>query len=128
MNYILVDKLVNYRLLIFTEVLSSIFWRELDYVFFKIKQHLLINLQTQMIFVAPVTEHVPLHSKSSCKSIVRASGGANNMYPLSWGGGTNGKDTTFHLVVRVFTEYVNTIVVVSLEHVIKSRVFLFQVQ
>ena len=36
----------------------------------------------------PVTEHVPLHSKSLCKSMARASGGANNMHPLSWGGGT----------------------------------------
>ena len=24
--------------------------------------------------------------------MARASGGANNMQPLSWGGGTNGKD------------------------------------
>ena len=36
---------------------------------------------------SPVTEDVPLHSKSLCKNIVRASGGANNMHPLSWGGG-----------------------------------------
>ena len=36
----------------------------------------------------PVAEHVPLHSKSLCKNIARASGGgggANNMRPLSWG-------------------------------------------
>ena len=45
-----------------------------------------------------VTEHVSLHSKSLCKNMARASGGANNMRPLSfgggvgWGGGTNGKD------------------------------------
>ena len=35
-----------------------------------------------------VTEHVPLHSKALCKNMARASGGANNMQPLSlWGGG-----------------------------------------
>ena len=39
----------------------------------------------------PVTEHVPLHSKSSRKNMARASGGPNKMYPLNWGGGTNGK-------------------------------------
>ena len=34
-----------------------------------------------------------LHSSSLCKNIARASGVANNMHPLSWGGGgTNGKD------------------------------------
>ena len=27
--------------------------------------------------------------------MARASGGANNMRPLSWGGGTNGKDPLF---------------------------------
>ena len=35
----------------------------------------------------PVTEHVPLNSKSLFKNMARASGGANNMRPLSWGGG-----------------------------------------
>ena len=35
---------------------------------------------------APVTEHVSLHSKSLCENITRASGGANNIHPLSWGG------------------------------------------
>ena len=41
----------------------------------------------------PVTEHVPLKSKSLCKNMARASGGANNMRPLSWGeGGTNVTD------------------------------------
>ena len=34
-----------------------------------------------------VAEHVPLHSKSLCKNIARATGDANNMHPLSWGGG-----------------------------------------
>ena len=32
-----------------------------------------------------VTEHVTIHSKSLCKNIERASGGANNMRPISWG-------------------------------------------
>ena len=32
----------------------------------------------------PVTEHVSLHGISLCKNIARASGGANNMRPLSW--------------------------------------------
>ena len=44
----------------------------------------------QYVMRPPVTEHVPLHSKSLCKNIARASGGgggANNMHPLSWGGG-----------------------------------------
>ena len=35
----------------------------------------------------PVAEHGPLHSKSICKNMARASGGANNMRPLSWGEG-----------------------------------------
>ena len=45
-------------------------------------------------YAPPVTEHVPLLiSKSLCKNKARASGGANNIRPLSWGGGgTNGKD------------------------------------
>ena len=46
----------------------------------------------------PVTEHVSLHSKLLCENIARASGGANNMRPLSWGG-TNGKDPTFELPI-----------------------------
>ena len=41
---------------------------------------------------APVKEHVPLHSKSICKNMARASGGANRMHQLSCGG-TNGKNT-----------------------------------
>ena len=43
----------------------------------------------------PVTDHVPLHSKSLCKNIACPSGGANNMRPISCGGGgggANGKD------------------------------------
>ena len=40
----------------------------------------------------PVTEHVSIHGKSLCKNMARASGGANNMHPLNWGGSTNGKD------------------------------------
>ena len=35
----------------------------------------------------PITEHVPLHSKSLCKNMTRVSECANNMHPLSWGGG-----------------------------------------
>ena len=35
----------------------------------------------------PVAKHVPLQSKSLCKIMVRASGDANYMHPLSWGGG-----------------------------------------
>ena len=31
----------------------------------------------------PLTEHVPLHSKSLCKNMARASGGAHNMHSLS---------------------------------------------
>ena len=36
-------------------------------------------------YARPVTEHVPLHSKSLCKNMERGSGGANNKI-LSWGG------------------------------------------
>ena len=39
----------------------------------------------------PVTEHVSLHSKSLCKNMVRACGGANNMRALSWGAQTEEK-------------------------------------
>ena len=42
----------------------------------------------------PVTEHVPLHSKSLCKNKARASGGAKCMRPLS-GGVKNGKNLNF---------------------------------
>ena len=37
------------------------------------------------------TEHVPLHSKSQCKNIARASGGCKWYAPTKLGG-TNGKD------------------------------------
>ena len=33
----------------------------------------------------PVTEHVPLHSKSLYNNMARAPGGTINMYPISWG-------------------------------------------
>ena len=36
---------------------------------------------------SPVTDHVLLHSKSLRKNMARASGGPNNMHPLSGGGG-----------------------------------------
>ena len=39
-------------------------------------------------YAPPVSEHVPLHSKSLCKNMARASGGANNMRPLRWGAQT----------------------------------------
>ena len=46
----------------------------------------------------PVTEPVPLHSKSLCKNFASTSDGANNMRPLRWGGGgSNGKDPTIHV-------------------------------
>ena len=55
-----------------------------------------------LCYAPPDTEHVPLHSKSLCKNMARASGGggggANNMRSLSWGGGgTNGKDPVNYL-------------------------------
>ena len=53
----------------------------------------------QYVMLPPVTEHVSLHSKSLCKNIARASGVANNMHPLSWGG-TNGKDPKFHKTLK----------------------------
>ena len=49
----------------------------------------------QYVMRPPVTEHVPLHSKSLCKNMARASGGANNMRPLSWGAQTE-KIRKFH--------------------------------
>ena len=45
----------------------------------------------QYVMRPPVTEHVPLHSKSLCENMARASGGggvANNMGPLSGGAQT----------------------------------------
>ena len=39
----------------------------------------------QYVMRARVTERVPLHSKSLCKIMARASGGANNMCTQSWG-------------------------------------------
>ena len=41
----------------------------------------------QYVMRPPVTEHVPLHSKSSCKNMARAPGGgvANNMPPTKLG-------------------------------------------
>ena len=39
-------------------------------------------------FAPPDTEHVPLHIESLCKNKSHASGGANNMRPLSWGAQT----------------------------------------
>ena len=39
----------------------------------------------------PVTERVPLHSKSPCLKMARAFGGANNLQALNWGF-TNEKD------------------------------------
>ena len=44
--------------------------------------------------------HVSLHSKSLCKYMPRASGVANNMRALIWGGGTNGEDPVNHYVKR----------------------------
>ena len=34
-----------------------------------------------------ITEHVSLNSELYCKNMARALGDANNMCPLSWGGG-----------------------------------------
>ena len=48
-----------------------------------------------MCFAPPVTEYVPLHSKSLSKSMARASGGANNMRPLSWEGAQTEKILSF---------------------------------
>ena len=44
----------------------------------------------QYVMRPPVTKHVSLHSKLLCKNIARASGGSNNMRPLSRGGGGGG--------------------------------------
>ena len=48
-----------------------------------------------MCFAPPVTEYVPLHSKSLSKNMARASGGANNMRPLSWEGAQTEKIISF---------------------------------
>ena len=42
----------------------------------------------QYVMHPPVTEHVPFHSKSSCKNMACASGGGVQIL----GRGTNGKD------------------------------------
>ena len=43
-------------------------------------------------YAPPDAEHVPLHSKSSCKNMARASGGCKYYAPSKLGGGTNEKD------------------------------------
>ena len=43
----------------------------------------------------PDTEHVPLHSKSLCKNMARASWGRKYALTKLGGGGTNGKDPSF---------------------------------
>ena len=45
----------------------------------------LYSLLPPVRYAPPVTEQVSLHSKSLCKNTARASGGANNMHPQSWG-------------------------------------------
>ena len=45
-------------------------------------------------------EHVLLHGKSLSNKMARASGGANNMHPLSLGRDTNGKDIKVYIVYR----------------------------
>ena len=65
----------------------------------------------QFVMLPSVTEHVPLHAKSLCKNIARASGGANNMHPLSWGGGGGHKrkrSSIFVLVLFVWSYYLLT--------------------
>ena len=51
----------------------------------------------QYVKLPPIREHVLLHSKSLCKDMASASGGANNMHPLSWGGGHKRKRDLFRL-------------------------------
>ena len=46
-------------------------------------------------FAPPVAEHVALHSTLLCTNMARASGGANNMHPLSWGAQTEMIPQTF---------------------------------
>ena len=61
----------------------------------------------QYVICPRVRKHVPLHSKSLCKNMARASGGANKMGLLSWGGGgggggggTNGIDPLIDSILR----------------------------
>ena len=42
-------------------------------------------------YAPPVTENVPLHSKSLCKNMALASGGCKYIAPTKLGGSTNGK-------------------------------------
>ena len=55
----------------------------------KVKTVKIIELKKwdQYNMLPPVTEHVSLHSKSLRKNMARASGGANDMHTISWGGG-----------------------------------------
>ena len=55
----------------------------------------------QFVVLTPVTEHVPLR-QSLCKIVARASGGANNMHPLSWGGG--GRKTATACIYYTFSQ------------------------
>ena len=45
----------------------------------------LYRLCLPVLHAHPITEHVPLNSKTVCKNISRVVGGANNIQ-LSWGG------------------------------------------
>ena len=48
----------------------------------------IVSVYPPVRYTPLVTEQVPLHSKSQCKNMTRASGfggGANDMHPLSWG-------------------------------------------
>ena len=41
-----------------------------------------------LFYRPPLTEHMPLHGKSLCKDMARASGGAKKIHPLSLGAQT----------------------------------------
>ena len=81
-------------------LILGLYWPLADYID-KTRQHKVINFLTEKLYVsrgktrrkwrifsfcAPSTicfPQVPLNSKSLCKNMASASGGANNMHPLS---------------------------------------------
>ena len=57
------------------------------------------------MFAPPIAEHESLHDRSLCKNITLASGGANNMHPLSWGGGAQTEKIQYKITSKLEVHY-----------------------